>query len=415
MTAPRALAPLAAGLLGLAGALAATLFLHRAALDSLDRVQEERLRGAGETAAQLLAHVGPDAASLRRVMAANRLEGAYVLSPALTLLADAAGGSGPADLLRVDEGRARRALGGERSVAFGYAVGDAPVATGYFPLTRPDGATWAVLVLEAGASYAAGRTSIHRALLASVGLSALVALVLAAAAQRWARAEARQRREAERASRGDAVARMAAMVAHEIRNPLGVIRGAVELVRARSGAQLGPRDQAALDDVLGEVERLRGLTEDFLDLAREPAIETAPVDLAELAAEAGRGLQASHPAVALRLDELGPLPVEVDRRRMAQVLLNLLLNSAQAGARTIRLRGAREAGGARLVLEDDGPGIAPALEARLFEPFVTGRAEGTGLGLAISRRIVERHGGSLRLLPTGRPGAAFELRLPAAE
>jgi signal transduction histidine kinase len=204
---------------------------------------------------------------------------------------------------------------------------------------------------------------------------------------------------------------MAAMAAHEIRNPLGVIRGAAELVRERSGDALARRDREALGDILGEVDRLRRLTEDLLDVTREPALVTAPCDLAEIALDGARAVERSHPEVAVQT-ALPPLPVEVDPARLRQVFANLLLNAAQAGARRIELRGAPEGGSARVEVHDDGPGVEPGIRERLFEPFATGRVRGKGLGLAISRRIVERHGGSLELVADGRPGAAFELRLP---
>jgi two-component system, OmpR family, sensor kinase len=202
------------------------------------------------------------------------------------------------------------------------------------------------------------------------------------------------------------------MVAHEIRNPLGVIRGSVELVRARSGAALSPADGEALLDVLGEADRLRRLTDDFLDLARDPAIAEAPVDVSALAEDAARAVRRSHGALAVHVE--GSARARADPARLRQVLSNLLVNAAQAGARNAWVRADAQDGRARIVVRDDGPGVDPALRARLFEPFATGRAEGTGLGLALSRRIVERHGGTLRLLDGGSPGAAFEVQLPAA-
>jgi signal transduction histidine kinase len=408
----RALAPLVAGLLGLAGSLGATLHLHRQASAALGRALEERLRGAGETAAALLGPAPPSRATLAALMRSNGLEGASLLSPSLQVLADATGPSGGrADLLRVDERRVGAALAGEPSVAFAYAVGDQPVASGYFPVRGPAGEVRAVLALEAGQAFAAAFADLERARSAGVALSALVAAALAAAALQWARSEGRHRAAAAAAARGEALSRMAAMVAHEIRNPVGVIRGAVELVGARGGAALPARDREALADVLGEVERLRRLTEDFLDLSREPALALAPADLAEVVAEAARGLGRSHPAVEVRLD-VPPLAVEADPGRIRQLLANLLLNAAQAGARVVEVRGRRGGGLARLLVADDGPGVPEALRPRLFDPFATGRAEGTGLGLAISRRIAERHGGALRLVEGTGPGATFELTLP---
>jgi two-component system OmpR family sensor kinase len=404
--------PLAAAVLGLAVALIATLSLHRSATGALDRVLEERLRGAGTAAAQLLADVPATPERLRGIMAANALEGAYVLSPELVVLADATGpAGGRADLLRVDAGRVARALRGEATVAFGYAVGDLPVASGYFPIPGPEGTPRAVLALEAGESFAEARSATRRALLVAVLVSVLGAASLAALGLHWGRAEAARRRDAERAARGDALARMGSMVAHEIRNPLGVIRGAVELVRERAGGGLRPRDREALEDVLGEVERLRRLTDDFLDLAREPSISPADVDAAEVAEEAARALARSHPRVDVRLD-VPALPVRADPARLRQVLSNLLQNAAEAGAGRVEIHGAARDRGVFLEVRDDGRGIDPSLRERLFEPFATGRKDGAGLGLAIARRIVERHGGELRLVARRGPGAAFEVRLP---
>jgi signal transduction histidine kinase len=346
-------------------------------------------------------------------MSANELEGAYVLDASLGVVADASGPAGaPADLLRVDPRRVAEALAGRPSVAFSYAIGEHAIATGYFPIAGPHGVE-AVLALEAGQAFVGARSALAQATWIGVALSAIGALTLAAVALRWARSEAQRRRDGERAARGDALARMGAMVAHEIRNPLGVIRGAVELVSARGGAALPQRDREALGDVLGEVERLRRITDDFLDLSREPRIVAAPLDLGEIAGDAVRGIASTHPGLEVSL-HVPALAVRGDAVRLRQVLINLLLNAAQAGARAVEVRGEARDGTARIEIRDDGPGIDPAVRERLFEVFATGRPDGTGLGLAVSRRIVERHGGELRHLAGVRPGATFELRLPLA-
>ena len=409
-----ALAPLVAGLLGLAGALGATLYLHRAADAAVAKVLEERLRGAGETAASLVDASHDPSAALRSVMRANRLEGAYLLSADLLVLADATGTAGRrVDLLRIDQARVSEAFAGRASVDVAFAVGDQPIATGYFPVRAPDGRVTAALALEAGQEFAAARAGLRRALWVGLVLSALVALALTAAAFQWARSEARRRDGSERAARGEALAKMAAMVAHEVRNPLGIIRGAAELIGARSGDRLAPSDAEALRDILEEVQRLNRLTQDFLDLAREPHLEATPVELGELAAEAARGLGHAWSAVEVRLD-VPALRVQADPGRLRQVLANLLANACQAGAHHVQVSGRALDGSALLEIRDDGPGIAAEIAPRLFDPFASGRVGGTGLGLAISRRIVERHGGTLELLEDGRPGAAFGLRLPLA-
>jgi signal transduction histidine kinase len=206
---------------------------------------------------------------------------------------------------------------------------------------------------------------------------------------------------------------MAAGVAHEIRNPLGIIRGAVELIRERAGAQLGPRDRERLDDVLGEVERLRGLTEDFLDLSAARPLEHGFVDLAAVADEAARGSRTLHPELDVWVSITAP-PVRADPRRLRQVFANLLSNAALVGARRVEIRGGSRGDHIGLIVADDGPGIPPELRERIFEAFATGRSGGTGLGLAVSRRLVEQHGGTLELADTTGAGAVFELRLPLA-
>ena len=203
-------------------------------------------------------------------MRTNGLEGVYVLSRSLRVTADATGMAGRrADLLRLDLGRVEGAFSGRATIAPAYAFGNLTVLTGYFPIARGDGAVSAVLVLEAGRSFVAAQTRITRARDLGVSLSIVSALALALVAARWNRVERERRAAAARAARGEALSRVAAMAAHEIRNPLGVIRGTVDLMRERSGATLVDRDRVALNDIAEEVERLRRLTQDLLDLSAD--------------------------------------------------------------------------------------------------------------------------------------------------
>ncbi len=408
-------APLLAGLIGLAGTLAITISLHAAAERSLEQVVEARLRGAGRAVAGLLSGSAASEQRLRSVMAASDLEGAMLLAPDLTVLADATGPEGGrADLLRVDRDKVLRAFRGETSVAFGWSVGDAEVAVGYFPVAGMSGAIEAVLALEAGEALGVARQRLRRALWAAVALSMLAAAALALGAWRWARLVAVRHEADARAARGEVVARMAAMVAHEVRNPASVVRGSVELVRARAGASLSPVDQEALADVLDEVGRLTRLTEDFLDLAREPRLSLAQLDLAMLAGEAARLAIAAYPGLSVDVSA-PPLHVEGDSARLRQVLANLLRNAEQAGAHSVHIEGRADERCVVLQVRDDGPGVPAALRPRLFEPFTTSRKDGTGLGLALARRLVERQGGTLRLVDSDGPGALFELSLPRAQ
>src|SRR5215831_6822754 len=140
--------------IGLSGGLVATLFLFASANSAIDRVLDERLRGAGESAALLLGEPQPGSARLAELMRNNALDGAYLLWPNLVIAEDASGNAGaPADLLRVDPDRVHRALAGEASVASTYQVGPLSVAAGYFPVRNPSGAVQSVLALEAGHAF----------------------------------------------------------------------------------------------------------------------------------------------------------------------------------------------------------------------------------------------------------------------
>jgi signal transduction histidine kinase len=407
---------LAAGL-GLAGALAATLALHRAAERAVDGVLRERLRGAGEAATPLLAELGPTPERLGALMRANALDGAYVLDARLRTVADSAGGK--IDLLRIDGARVARAFAGEASVGPAWELGGLVLLTGYFPIRGQGGgaggAVTGVLGLEAGQSFAVARAGLARARNLGVGLSILCALGLGLLAARWTRAEKARALAAARAARGDALSRMAAMAAHEIRNPLGVIRGTVDLLRERSGARLGERDLQALGDIVGEVERLRRLSQDLNDLGAERPLALEPVDLGDLVADAARAAEAAFPGVAVRREVDVPAPVAADPARLRQVLGNLLANAAQAQGQAgeIRIEAARRGGAVHVLVRDQGPGIPDEASERVFDLYFTTKSEGTGLGLAVARRLVEQHGGTLVHRRDLRPGTTFEITLPA--
>jgi signal transduction histidine kinase len=224
-----------------------------------------------------------------------------------------------------------------------------------------------------------------------------------------ARAEglARQVAAAERLA---ALGRVAAGLAHEIRNPLAAMR-----LKAENGLAGDARRQAAaLAAVLAQIARLEALLGDLLTLTQPHPPDTAPVALrpflesvaglhAELAAQQGVALAIDCEAATARLDA-GQL-----RRALDNLVLNALQHARAGG--TVRLAARRR--GERLLLSvaDDGPGVDAALRDSLFEPFVSGRPEGVGLGLSIVREIAAAHGGTVRLEPGG-PGATVTIELP---
>jgi two-component system, OmpR family, sensor kinase len=401
--------------LGLAGAVGATLFIHARGMASLDRVLEARLRGAGESAALLMADRPASGPELRALREANVLDDAYVVSPDWQVVASASGQvGGRVNLLRIDRARLAQAFAGQPSVGPGYAVGDLHVLTGYFSVRQRDGSVHGVLVLDAGQAFIRARRELDRARLASLALACLAALAIAAIAARWSRSERLRRESATRAARAEVLSQMAATIAHEIRNPLSVMQGTIELMRERSAGKLSERDRSAYQDLLDEIARLHQLTHDFTDLAAEPKLSLAPLDLVPLLEQAAAAVEARFPAVKVAVTLPSSAEVRGDEARLRQVFVNLLFNAAEAqGEGGIEVSAGVAQRELVVRVHNGGAPIAPDLRGRIFDPFVTTKARGTGLGLFVARRFVERHGGSLACVDDGRSGTTFELRIPA--
>jgi two-component system nitrogen regulation sensor histidine kinase NtrY len=212
---------------------------------------------------------------------------------------------------------------------------------------------------------------------------------------------------------------VARSVAHEVKNPLAPIRAAVETLR-----RLRARGDPAFDDyfdeatrtVLEEVHRISNIVTEFTRFARLPAPRPQIVDVSDLARHVVRMHENNPRQVGLRLVVEGSPPAaRADRDQIVQLLTNLVQNGLEAVAEregeVIVTIGSD--GPARVVVtvSDNGPGIAPEIASRLFEPYVTTKARGTGLGLAIAQRIAVDHHGELTCVPsTG--GARFRLVLP---
>ena len=239
-------------------------------------------------------------------------------------------------------------------------------------------------------------------------------LVTAAAAAVLNRLEQTER-DVLRAEQLAWVGQMAAGIAHEVRNPLTVIKLLVQSATdPRRAAGFRPRDLRVLE---GEIIRVEQIVSMFLDFARPPTPLKKPVSLDELIDECVAGVKARAELQGVTVESDVPRdipPLDADGGQVRQVMYNLMFNAldAMGGGGQIDIRVTPTEDWVTIRVADTGPGLPAGLEDRLFDAFVSTKETGLGLGLSICRRIVESHGGSIRAANGPAGGAVFVVRLP---
>lgn len=220
-----------------------------------------------------------------------------------------------------------------------------------------------------------------------------------------------------RAERLSVLGQVAAGLAHEIRNPLAGLKGALEIIASRVPPNSPEGEFAAI--AARDAARLDGLVTDFLTYARPRDPELQDVDLRAVLQHVVTVLtpQADRAGVRLEVEPASShVPVRVDREQMTQVFLNVVLNAVQASPAggTVRIRQDASADAVTVHVTDEGPGIPREHRGQIFEPFFTTRQQGTGLGLALSQRIVLAHGGTIEVASSSSAGTTVRVQLRSA-
>jgi two-component system sensor kinase FixL len=223
--------------------------------------------------------------------------------------------------------------------------------------------------------------------------------------------EARLREQTAMAHLGE----MAAVIAHEVKNPLAAVRGAIQIIGGRLPSD--SRDKPVITEIVSRIDALDALLKDLLLFARAPQPRMSSVDLGTLL-RLTMAFLAKDPLFAgldVKLEGDGQ-SVQGDAELLRIVFQNLLINAAQAlegrGTLTVTVNGDEHTACVRIV--DEGPGISAEVRRNLFRPFFTTKARGTGLGLPTAKRLVELHGGSIAVESTPGSGTAVTVSLPAA-
>ncbi len=306
------------------------------------------------------------------------------------------------------------ALGGRPGVSPIYRVEGEERRAGLAPVLE-GGRTAGVLTVEARVDYLGVLADFRRTLLLAAALSALGILVLAGVTIRVAGSAAGLERRLSRAENLAAMGRLTATLAHEIKNPLAIIRGSAERL-----GKLDPEAKRWADSVVEETDRLTRTVGRYLQFARGETAGAADGDAALALAETLDLLEGEFRSRRATLVRPEPAPaalaVRLDNESLKQVFLNLMLNALEAVGEGGRLAVSVAERPDRVVVGfvDDGPGIPAETLRQLGNPFITTKATGSGLGLFLSRRLVQSAGGTLEIESEPGHGTTCHVHLPRA-
>jgi len=317
----------------------------------------------------------------------------------------------------LDEAAFARAMIGEAAHSRLFVEGATYLKAGYAPVTQYDGRIVGAVVVEGGSSSFRPLDQVKASL---YGAAILASILVVLVGLGYVRTQARLARVEERMTHADLLAtvgQIAAGVAHEIRNPLAVLRGASSRLQRLEHLPVAERKEllGMLDE---EVERMGDVVQTFLDLSRRPDAEATVFPLRPILERSMEIISVELSRCNVRSSVRWEADDNVSIRGLPQAMhhlfLNLALNARDAmpegGELTILVQ-ARKAE-LRIYFQDSGPGIPRTIRSKVFEPFFTTRAQGTGLGLAFVERIVIEHGGMISVGSSPSGGAQFQITLP---
>ncbi len=360
---------------------------------------------------------------IKQIHRENQLQGVFLVDEMYQVLASSQEVFHAGDkltFLEEDSESFLQALAGFPAVSPMLIIEGHRFKSAYAPVMDPLGKeVVAVLVIQASADFF-NLLRVYKRGLIVLGIGSLGVAVVFSLVLFWAISLLMKTHESlRRAERLAAMGQMAATVAHEIRNPLGIIKSTADVLKSKYDSRDNPDE--LFEFIPSEVRRLNRLVSDFLTFARDRDLEPNAIDLLSTIGKSLNSLedeiQQSHVQL---IKELEPLPpVSHDEDALNQVLLNLVLNAIQSmndnGKLWVRARPETRRGKTfvRVEVEDTGCGFEDPPE-KIFEPFYTTKTSGSGLGLAICKRIIEKHGGWIEAKSEKGKGTIMRFYLPAS-
>jgi signal transduction histidine kinase len=410
------------------------VLLYLGARNRLDESLGERLIGIAVTATELVDadqietwSLDPDepvefvwlATRLEQIRQSNNLAELTLCDPDAFVLISASGRLPRGEInafWELDRAAVNLALEGFPAASHLYDSGGLFQKSAHAPVFDNEGKVAAIITAEAAVDFFDTLATLRDGALTTGAIVVAFLVFSALAIWRLYRAQERFRADLVRQENLAAMGRMTAGIAHEIRNPLGVIRGTGQHLQRRL------RD-AGIDDPMAdfipeEIDRLDRILSGYLSFGTNTETEHEAFDLNEVVRRTIQLMSNEFSESGVTIDSsAAELPVIGDRQRVQQVLMNLLLNARDAMPEggTVQLMGRHEGTSCILTVSDEGPGLGGVDPETLFTAFHTNKEKGSGLGLALSRQIAEAHGGTLTLKTrTDRAGAVATLTLPAA-
>ncbi|MFQ5512562.1 MAG: ATP-binding protein [Candidatus Krumholzibacteriia bacterium] len=403
-----------------------TLVLYKRSKDYLDNELGERLRSIATT----LSHAVENTDSLRAgslgpslytmlhlVQAENLLSNIVVVTSEGRTVVDLSGVSAEGELnpfIDLDFSAVTLARSGLAAATRLYASGDVYLKSAYAPLFAADGTVVGIIGVEAGATYFDVLRELGNAILVVDVASVIIVVVLSLFFYRQSLSLDRAQAAVIQGENLATMGRMVAGIAHEIRNPLSIIKTSAEvLAKKHSG------DQEAFAYISEEVDNLNRILSGYLNFARAERQESRPHSIQKILKRCVMMLEPELLAKSIEVVEDYPAAdtiVLADDKQIQQAVLNVMINAHQAldsGGRIVMAL-TRRTRFARVTITDDGPGIPRKNLKEIVKPFFTTKEHGSGLGMSIVRNIVHEHGGRLDIHSAAGSGTSVTIDLPLA-